>query len=521
MIRSHLSFSWRERPRTQPLGIPVAVVSGALLGFLHLPSGLAFLSFIPLAAWLFVMAREDTARTTARVAFWGALAFWAVHLFWLPQSFASELGKNFGPFAALGIWVLFPLVWIIEAGAMAGMAWLAHRFTKNYLSTLAALALLMVLLEFIRSLTPIAFPWGNVGYTLIDTPLAQIAQLGGVYLVSLVVYVVAAAFAAIGFAQWRWLWAVPIVVGASLVYGLTRPESSKPTRPVFLVQTNNNSFDNFVGRNVDQAGRNYRRLAALAKPGSLTVFPEAAIRLDEVADLNPPVLGPLSRAKVYPFFDPPKAQRLITGVVDYRQGRRINSVAAIKNTRLLDTSTKAHLVPFSEFMPWQKELWFIYNPILQLLGMGGTIGADLVFETRVLELDGVRYGTYVCYDSVFPDVTRARAAGGAEVLVNVSNDSWFGDTWGLQQHFMMGRMRAIETNRWVLRSGNTGVTAIIDSLGHVRQRLPSQKELTLKGLYGLETTVTPYVRFGDWAVALTAVMLLIVIVISKRVGTVF
>jgi apolipoprotein N-acyltransferase len=521
MIRSHLSFSWYERPRAQPLGIPVAIASGALLGMLHLPMSFAFLSFIPLAAWLFAVAREDTSRTAARVAFWGALAFWAVHLFWLPQSFASELGKNFGPFAALGIWVLFPIIWIIEAGAMAGMAWLAHRFTKNYLSTLAALALLMVLLEFIRSLTPIAFPWGGLGYTLIDTPMAQIAQLGGVYLASLMVYIVAAAFAAIGFAQWRWLWIVPIVVGASLAYGLTRPEPSKPTRSVFLVQTNNNSFDNFVGRNRDQADKNYRRLAALAKPNSLAVFPEAAIPLDEVADLNPPVLGPLTRAKVYPFFNPPRVQRLITGVVDYRQGKRINSVAAIKNTRLLSTSTKAHLVPFSEFMPWQKELGFIYNPILQLLGMGGTIGADLVFETRVLELDGVRYGTYVCYDSVFPDVARARAAGGAQVLVNVSNDSWFGDTWGLQQHFLMGRMRAIETNRWVLRSGNTGITAIIDSLGHVRQRLPSQKELTLEGLYGLENTVTPYVRFGDWVIALTAALLGIVLITSRRSSMAF
>jgi apolipoprotein N-acyltransferase len=495
--------------------------SGALLGFLHLPSPLAFLSFIPLAVWLFAVAREDTARMSARVAFWGALAFWAVHLFWLPQSFASELGKNFGPFAALGIWVLFPLIWIIEAGAMAGMAWLAHRLTKNYLSTLAALALLMLLLEFIRSLTPIAFPWGNVGYTLIDTPLAQIAQLGGIYLVSLMIYIVAVAFAAIGFAQWRWLWVVPIVVGSSLAYGLTRPAPSKPTRPVYLVQTNNNSFDNFVGRNRDQAGQRYRELAARAPKGALAVFPEASISLDEVADLNPPVLGPLTRDRVYPFFNPPKAQRLITGVADYRQGRRVNSVAAIKNTRLLSTSTKAHLVPFSEFMPWQKELGFIYTPILQLLGLGGTVGSDLVFETRVLQLDGVQYGTYVCYDSVFPDVARARAAGGAQVLVNVSNDSWFGDTWGLQQHFLMGRMRAIETNRWVLRSGNTGVTAIIDSLGQVRQRIPSQKELTLSGLYGLETSITPYVRFGDWVLVLAAVWLGLVVATSRRVGSSF
>jgi apolipoprotein N-acyltransferase len=521
MIRSNLSFTWREQARTQPFGVPIAVGSGLLMGLLHLPSSFAFLAFIPLATWLFAVAREDTARMAARVAFWGGLAFWAVHLFWLPQSFASELGKNFGPFAAIGIWVLFPIIWIIEAGAMAGMAWLAHRFTKNYLSTLAALALLMVLLEFIRSLTPIAFPWGNFGYTLLQTPLAQIAQLGGVYLVSLLVYIVATAFAAIGFAQWRWLWAVPIVVGSSLAYGLTRPAPTQATRPVYLVQTNNNSFDNFVGRNLGRAGQNYRRLAAGAKPGVLTVFPEAAIALDEVADLNPPVLGPLTRAKVYPFFDPPKAERLITGVADYRQGRRVNSVAAIKNTRLLGTSTKAHLVPFSEFMPWQKELGFIYAPILQVLGLSGTVGSDLIFETRVLELDGVRYGTYVCYDSVFPDVARARAATGAQVLVNVSNDSWFGDTWGLQQHFQMGRMRAIETNRWVLRSGNTGVTAIIDSLGQVRQHVPSQKELTLEGLYALENTVTPYVRFGDWVIWLIAALLGLVILTSRRVGTAF
>jgi apolipoprotein N-acyltransferase len=212
----------------------------------------------------------------------------------------------------------------------------------------------------------------------------------------------------------------------------------------------------------------------------------------------------------------PKFKRLISGVADFRQGDRLNSVAAIQNGRLLGTSTKQHLVPFGEFFIFRRELAFIYNPIFGLLGLGESFGGlNLRYETRTLQLDFERFGTYVCYDSVFPDVSRARVLDGAQVLVNVSNDGWFGRTWGIEQHFLMGRMRAIETGRSVLRVGNTGITAVIDARGQVKQRAPIQQSLALEVRYGLESGQTPYVRFGDWAVGL-ALLLLGIAVGSSR-----
>jgi apolipoprotein N-acyltransferase len=348
---------------------------------------------------------------------------------------------------------------------------------------------------------------------LINTPLAQLAGLGGVYFLSLLMWLVAVGIAALGFFEWRIL---PPVLGLLLlgvVYGITRPEVSKPTRSALLVQGNIDPF----GRLARPSGKSdleiFVDLSTPKDKNAVIIYPEAALRLEQLANVGSGLTGLDFSGKP---IQVPKFKRLISGVADFRQGDRLNSVAAIQNGRLLGTSTKQHLVPFGEFFIFRRELAFIYNPIFGLLGLGESFGGlNLRYETRTLQLDFERFGTYVCYDSVFPDVSRARVLDGAQVLVNVSNDGWFGRTWGIEQHFLMGRMRAIETGRSVLRVGNTGITAVIDARGQVKQRAPIQQSLALEVRYGLESGQTPYVRFGDWAVGL-ALLLLGIAVGSSR-----
>ncbi len=504
MRTDDLAFSWRSQPKAMVFSARLAFGVGILMGFVHLPFIWAWLSVFPLAGLLFLVAREVTPKAAARVAFFGWLGFWSVHLFWLPQSFSS----SFGWF----VWIIMPLLWVIEAVLHGIIAWLAHRLTKTNLGMLWVFAMFTLLLESVRAnMGALAFPWGNVGYTLVNTPLAQLAQFGGVYLLSFVVLGVAASIAAFGFLEWRWLPVSLLVVVFALIFGLTRPAPSIPNRDALLVQGNIDPFGRLTRPSNKSDLEIFLDLSKTKNPKTVIVYPEAAFPLEQLANLSgsSSALGTGSN-------NAPKLGRLIAGVADSRQGGRVNAVAAIKNGVLLGTSTKQHLVPFGEFVPLRRELSFIYNPIYCLVGLCGYGSMDLQFKTQTLELDGERFGTYVCYDSVFPDVARARVQNGAQVLVNVSNDGWFGRTWGIEQHFTMGRIRAIETGRYVLRVGNTGISAVINPLGQVLQRAPIQQSLALEAKYALEKTQTLYVLLGDWVVLLAVVAAVAGIMISRQ-----
>ncbi|MFQ5345688.1 MAG: apolipoprotein N-acyltransferase, partial [Mariprofundus sp.] len=128
-------------------------------------------------------------------------------------------------------------------------------------------------------------------------------------------------------------------------------------------------------------------------------------------------------------------------------------------------------------------------------------------DSGVIQARGIAYGSLICYESLFPEEARARVLHGAEVLVNVTNDAWYGTTPAAWQHFQAARMRAVETGRFVLRAANTGVTAIIQPDGVVRGISPWWTQTVLSGNYRLSNTQTGYVRWGDWPLLACLIML--------------
>src|SRR5665213_2656954 len=152
---------------------------------------------------------------------------------------------------------------------------------------------------------------------------------------------------------------------------------------------------------------------------------------------------------------------------------------------------KMHLVPFGEYTPYKK-LFFFAGSLLQNVG---------VFEPgrrrKVFRSGSHTYGTFICYESIFPDEVRRFASLGADVLVNISDDGWYGDTSAAWEHLNMVRMRAIENHRWVLRATNTGVTASIDPFGHVIMAAPRHIRTSLRVGFDYEHDVTFYAAHGD------------------------
>ena len=152
---------------------------------------------------------------------------------------------------------------------------------------------------------------------------------------------------------------------------------------------------------------------------------------------------------------------------------------------------KMHLVPFGEYVPYKK-LFFFAGALLQDVGLFDPGKQRVVFRTG-----GHTYGTFICYESVFGDEVRHFQTMGAEVLVNISDDGWYGDTSAAWEHLNMVRMRAIENHRWVLRSTNTGVTASIDPWGRVVLAAPRHIRTSLRAPFRYEHDVTFYAAHGD------------------------
>ena len=152
---------------------------------------------------------------------------------------------------------------------------------------------------------------------------------------------------------------------------------------------------------------------------------------------------------------------------------------------------KMHLVPFGEYTPY-KRLFFFAGSLLQDVGLFSPGTHRLVFKSGEHT-----FGTFICYESVFGNEVREYVPMGAEVLVNISDDGWYGDTSAAWEHLNQARMRAIENHRWVLRATNTGVTAVIDPFGRVLAAVPRHTRTSLHAKFYYERDITFYASHGD------------------------
>jgi apolipoprotein N-acyltransferase len=161
---------------------------------------------------------------------------------------------------------------------------------------------------------------------------------------------------------------------------------------------------------------------------------------------------------------------------------------------------KVHLVPFGEYLPFPKLFAFAG-------GLTKEVGEFTPGTSRApLAAGSIPLGIFICYESVFPDDVRQFANNGAQVFVNLSNDGWYGDSGAYAQHLNQTRMRAIENDRWILSSTDTGVTAAIDPYGRVVARMARKERGAMVAPYALTSVTTFYTRHGDWFAWLCAII---------------
>ncbi|WP_407570992.1 apolipoprotein N-acyltransferase [Deinococcus altitudinis] len=457
----------------------LTTVSGLLLGLCGLPLGWSALTPVPLALALWLMAQGNGPAGVARRAFWLIFVYFAVQLWWLTRFMADLSGLPWG-----GVLVL-PL-FAIEGAFWAIMAWLVTLPLRTLYARVWALAGGWVLLEWLRTLGPLAFPWGDLGYTLLPTPVAQTADLWGVLGLSLLVSFTAASLVGLVLRRYAAVLVAGLLWAGGWAYGQTRSEAAGPEGRALVLRS---QFDSFGRASGDLGGEaQFQRLLQLSRgrqPGELVVWSETAIQ-------NEMDIGRVPAAGIYGMYRYPN-----NSAVSW-DGRRLGAVSY----------DKLKPVPMGEYFPFEntgagRAVWSQVFALFRLRFDPPPIG----HSTQPLSLNGVLYGTYICYDSIFSWVARQQALNGAEVLVNISNDGWY-KGWGVTQHFQMGRMRAIETRRWVIRSVNEGVAAAIDDLGRPVATLDSG-EGVLHARYRLLTGTTAYMRVGDVPALVLALLLLV------------
>jgi apolipoprotein N-acyltransferase len=200
---------------------------------------------------------------------------------------------------------------------------------------------------------------------------------------------------------------------------------------------------------------------------------------------------------------------LLLGIVAHTpSGAPLNSAVLVSpDGGPVSRYDKVNLVPFGEFVPWP---FGFANKISTEVG-------DFAAGQRVIvsPVGDHKIGTFICYESVFPNFVRKFAAGGAEVLFNISNDGWFGKSAARVQHLSMVRMRAAENRRWILRSTNDGITAAIDPAGRVRATLPPYVEASSYTGFNWVARQTVYTRWGDWFPLLCASLALLGLVAER------
>lgn len=484
--------------------------TGLLLGLLLAACGLplpwSWAAFLPLALILPFIAAAPTPRHAAGRAFWVGFGYFGLHLWWLGAFLVNLL--DFPPLAAAAA-----LLFALEGAFLAAAAFLATSATHTRTGRIWTLAGAWVILEWLRFLGPLAFPWPTLGYTLLPTPTIQIADLGGVLLGSVLVTLTAASLAHAwterqqqGRRPLTPALLAAVAWAAALGYGLTRTPGTGPEQPMRVMRV---TFDVFgrASNTLDPAAEfDVQRAASLNRPqDSVVVWSESSVRNQSTPALKgtavPNFPGPgitgYSGQQFTPLLDNQYRVEEFNTVVTTDTAGRVQSVNA-----------KAQPVPFGELFPFRPILTPIYNLLERNLGFPlGSMPRNLT--PAPIALNGVQYGAYICYDSVFPRVARALTAQGAEVLVNPSNDGWY-QGWGVQQHFSMGRVRAIETRRWLVRSVNNGIAGSVNDLGQPIQTVQDGTELrTLDVHPRLLTGTTLYVRLGDWpALALALGMIL-------------
>lgn len=459
-------------------------------------AALSWFALVPLLWLLLVEGRAWSAWKCAAVGYANGVLWYLGTCYWV-YSTMHIYGGLPSTVAAL-VMVLFCLYLGLYHALFAGLLAVARR--AGITVALIAAPFLWIGVELARARIT-SFPWNLLGYSQVDSyALTRLAPLTGVYGISFVLMAVNAAIAAVVVLPRRRIPTVIALCGAVLAAGVQNvggwmaPQRQAGSQKAVLMQPNL-SVGQEETEDAATLARNFAGLSLQAaslddSPTRIVLWPESPSPFYTNRPDFPGVATQLTEAVHAPLI---AGSIGIDAAPNERRGYHVyNSAALFVPTQgYVGRYDKIHLVPFGEFTPYAS-LFSFASGLTQAVGT-----FDRGSSRMPLGADGHRYGVFLCYESIFSDEVRQFVANGAEVLTNLSDDGWYGDTSAPFQHINMARMRAIENHRWVLRDTNNGITASIDPNGRVVERMERHQRGAAAMHFDYLHDLTFYTRFGD------------------------
>jgi len=464
-----LAWGWRR--------VLLAFLAGALLVLAQAPYdffAVGFLSF-PILVWLLDGATSEAGsgwfsrlRPAFAVGWWFGFGYFVAGLWWIGNALLVE-ADSFAwalPFAVVALPAVLAIYYALAAVA-ARLIW------SESLGRIAALAAAFALAEWLRGALFTGFPWNAIGYAAMPMPVLMqssvlVSMIGmnalTVFVFAMPAMVLSPRGRELGFAI------AAIVVVGHVGFGMLRlaqADIGTETLPVRLVQPTILQNEKWDRAARDRIFGTYLEMSATAPiegtvPPKLIIWPETAVPF--ILNDRPDALSTLGDLLG-------EGQMLLAGAVRSESTpgattatRYYNSVLAINDRgEIADAVDKVHLVPFGEYLP--------FSFLLHRFGLSKIVALPEDFssaQTRpALQLPGgLSAVAFICYEIIFDQITRQDALG-HDILINLTNDAWFGDTPGPRQHFRQAQLRAVETGLPLVRAANSGISGVVDAYGRI------------------------------------------------------
>jgi len=499
------------------LRLALAIASGVLFALSFPNAAIGWLAFIALLPLLVAVTRARGAWEAFFLGWLSQTVAWLMMVPWVIRVMSHYGGLPM--IVGILLFVAMCLILGLYGGAFAAIVKrlkLGARFAPWLLVPLAWAAI-----EYARTYLLSGFPWNLLAAAIVDyTPLIQIDRFAGPYFVGAMILIPATIAAwwitqrppsiarvlaggAIGILALVW-WGTGLVASK-----LIARDADAPFVNAAMVQPN---ISQEMRWDEAQVLAIYQRMIAMTEEAAnhgatLVIWPESTVPLsftethfyrDSIEQLSRDrnidiILGSVAT-------DPARTNKIW------------NSAFLVSGGRTIGHYDKIRLVPFGEYVPLRRVLFFA-EKLVRAVG-------EFEFGTNDFPLAGkLKYGPAICYEIVYPQITRKQLLHGADVLVTITNDAWYDGTAAPAQHLWQARLRAIEGDRYLLRAGTTGISAFIDPTGRIRESIPMGKPGIIYARFQSRKTTTPYVRLGDWFAWASVVVVLIGLIYARRNGS--
>lgn len=496
------------------INLLLAALAGVLYALAFPDYSVSWLAFVALLPLLVAVARAGRGRAAF---FYGWVAMSIAWLLMVP--WVVRVMSHYGGLPYITGVLLFCAMSVflgLYGGAFAIIVW--HLKLREKFAPWLLIALAWAAIEYARTYLLTGFPWNLIAAAIVDyTPLIQIDRATGPYMLGCLILLPSIVAAWLITQRPRGL-ARTIVVASTLIVLFVwwatgyvasqwrRGDANALPETAALLQPNISQEMRWSASNVVAI---FQRMMAMTEDAAnhgvrMIVWPESTVPLSyATTDFYRDAIESVSSTR--------NADIILGSVAEdpARPNRLWNAAFLVSGGRTIGHYDKIRLVPFGEYVPLRKMLFFA-EKLVHAVG-------EFEFGTNDRPLRGrYAYGPAICYEVVYPRITATQVKHGAEVIVTITNDAWYDGTYAPRQHLNQARLRAVEADRWMLRAATTGISAVVDPTGRIVQEIPMGQQGTIYAKFAVKQTITPYVRFGDWFAWVSGIAVIIALVVRRR-----